>query len=88
MMAQGLHFHAYPCDVADFEVCRGTEAKVSEEVGPGRHARQQRRHHARHDVQEDGQGDWDAVMKTNLDSCFNMTKQVVRRRWSTAAGAA
>jgi acetoacetyl-CoA reductase len=22
-------------------------------------------------------GDWDAVMRTNLDSCFNMTKQVM-----------
>ena len=51
----------------------------------GRRAGQQRRHHARHDVQEDGQGDWDAVMQTNLDSCFNMTKQVcdgmVERGW-------
>ena len=30
--------------------------------------------------------DWDAVMRTNLDSCFNMTKQVmdgmVDRGWA------
>jgi hypothetical protein len=24
-----------------------------------------------------GKADWDAVMRTNLDSCFNMTKQVM-----------
>ena len=52
---------------------------------PGRRAGQQRRHHPRHDLQEDGQGDWDAVIRTNLDSCFNMTKQVcdgmVERGW-------
>jgi acetoacetyl-CoA reductase len=32
-----------------------------------------------------GKGDWDAVMRTNLDSCFNMTKQVMdgmlERNW-------
>jgi len=32
-----------------------------------------------------GKADWDAVMHTNLDSCFNMTKQVmdgmVERTW-------
>ena len=51
---------------------RAVEA-VAEAQGrarPDRRAGQQRRHHARHDVQEDGQAsNWDAVIETNLDSC-------------------
>jgi acetoacetyl-CoA reductase len=46
--------------------------KTWERSGAG----QQRRHHARHDVQENGQGELGRGAKTNLDSCFNMTKQV------------
>jgi acetoacetyl-CoA reductase len=76
MKAQGLSFKAYPCDVADFESASACVKKVAEEVGPV-------------DVLVNNAGitrdmtfkkmdkaNWDAVMKTNLDSCFNMTKQV------------
>ena len=65
-----------PCDVADFESAAACVKKVAEEVGPV-------------DVLVNNAGitrdmtfkkmdkaNWDAVMKTNLDSCFNMTKQV------------
>ena len=31
---------------------------------------------------------WDAVIKTNLDSCFNMTQAGGATAWSSAAGAA
>ena len=77
MRAQGHNFHAYPCDVSDYESCAQCVATVSKEVGPV-------------DVLVNNAGitrdktfkkmektDWDMVVATNLDSCFNMTKQVM-----------
>ncbi|MFC5301319.1 acetoacetyl-CoA reductase [Azospira restricta] len=85
MNAMGYGFMAYPCDVADFESCKACVDKVTKEVGPV-------------DVLVNNAGitrdmtfkkmtkaDWDAVIGTNLDSVFNMTKQVmdgmVERKW-------
>ena len=76
MNKQGYGFRAYPCDVADYDSAVACAHKVAAEVGPI-------------DVLVNNAGitrdmtfkkmdkvNWDAVMKTNLDSCFNMTKQV------------
>ena len=76
MKRQGLDFHAYPCDVADWDSCCACIRQVTGEVGPV-------------DVLVNNSGitrdmtfkkldrtNWDMVMHTNLDSCFNMTKQV------------
>jgi acetoacetyl-CoA reductase len=76
MREQGYRFYAYPCDVADFESCRACIAKIVEEHGPV-------------DVLVNNAGitrdmtfkkmdkiNWDAVMHANLDSVFNMSKQV------------
>ncbi len=85
MKAQGLSFCAYPCDVTDWNSCQQCVQKVVGEIGPV-------------DVLVNNAGitrdmtfrkmdkvNWDAVMSTNLDSCFNMTKQVcdgmVDRNW-------
>jgi acetoacetyl-CoA reductase len=85
MRDKGFQFHAYECDVADFDSAQACVAKVVEEVGPV-------------DVLVNNAGitrdmtfkkmdkvNWDAVMKTNLDSVFNMTKAVcdgmVDRGW-------
>ena len=77
MEAEGFQFSAYPCDVSDFDSCQRAVAQVAKEVGPI-------------DVLINNAGitrdmtfkkmtkvDWDAVMKTNLDSVFNVTKPVV-----------
>jgi acetoacetyl-CoA reductase len=83
--AKGYAFAAYPVDVADYESCQTCVAKVQAEVGPV-------------DILVNNAGitrdmtfrkmtkpDWDAVLKTNLDSVFNMTKPVcdgmVERGW-------
>jgi acetoacetyl-CoA reductase len=85
MKAKGHTFYAFPCDVTDWDACRACVQKVSVEVGPV-------------DVLVNNAGitrdmtfkkmdriNWDAVMHTNLDSVFNMSKQVcdgmVDRGW-------
>jgi len=85
MKEQGFDFKAYECDVADYDSAQACVAKVVQDVGPV-------------DVLVNNAGitrdmtfkkmdkpNWDAVMKTNLDSVFNMTKPVcdgmVDRGW-------
>jgi acetoacetyl-CoA reductase len=72
----GYSFKAYPCDVTDWDSCVACVKTVAGEVGAI-------------DVLVNNAGitrdmtfkkmdkaSWDAVIKTNLDSVFNMTKQV------------
>jgi len=85
MKTRGYEFRAYPCDVADFDSCRACVESVTKDFGPV-------------DILVNNAGitrdvtfrkmtksDWDAVMRTNLDSVFNVTKQVcdgmVDRGW-------
>ncbi|MBS1155013.1 MAG: acetoacetyl-CoA reductase [Proteobacteria bacterium] len=85
MNDMGYGFKAYPCDVADFNSCAHCVEQIVAENGPI-------------DVLINNAGitrdmtfkkmtkaDWDAVIHTNLDSVFNMTKQVldsmVERGW-------
>ena len=85
MNDQGYNFRAYPCDVVDFESARECVAKIEKDLRPV-------------DVLVNNAGitrdmtfkkmtpnDWDAVIRTNLYSVFNMTKQVmdgmVERNW-------
>jgi acetoacetyl-CoA reductase len=84
MNNMGYGFKAYPCDVP-ISSRQGLRRAVTKEVGPV-------------DVLVNNAGitrdmtfkkmtkaDWDAVISTNLDSVFNMTKQVmdgmVERKW-------
>ena len=85
MRKQGFEFRAFPCDVTDWSSAAACVQKVAADVGPI-------------DVLVNNAGitrdmtfkkmdkaNWDAVIRTNLDSCFNMTKQVcdgmVDRAW-------
>jgi acetoacetyl-CoA reductase len=85
MKGRGYAFGAYPVDVADFDDSAAKVAQIQKEMGAI-------------DILVNNAGitrdmtfkkmtkaDWDAVMHTNLDSCFNMTKQVmdgmVERNW-------
>jgi acetoacetyl-CoA reductase len=76
MEKQGFKFHAFPCDVADYDSAQECVAAITKELGPI-------------DVLVNNAGitrdmtfkkmdktNWDAVIKTNLDSVFNMTKPV------------
>ncbi|WP_432258080.1 acetoacetyl-CoA reductase [Cupriavidus sp. TMH.W2] len=85
MAEQDRKFHAYPVDVADYDSCQQCVAKIREELGSV-------------DILVNNAGitrdasfkkldkvNWDAVLRTNLDSVFNMTKPVcdgmVERGW-------
>src|SRR5258705_4188460 len=76
MKAQGLAFKAYACDVADFESAAACVKKVAEEVGPVDVLVNNAGITRDMTFKKMDKGNWDAVMKTNLDSCCNMTKQV------------
>jgi len=77
MKAKGYDILAVPCDVADFDSCGKAVAEVQNKLGSV-------------DVLVNNAGitrdmtfkkmdkvNWDAVLRTNLDSLFNMSKQVV-----------
>ena len=77
MKGRGYDIAAVPCDVADLDSCAKAVAEVTAKVGSV-------------DVLVNNAGitrdmtfkkmdkvNWDAVMRTNLDSLFNMSKQVV-----------
>ncbi len=77
MEGQGFKFLAYPCDVSDFDSCAKAVEQIVKDVGPI-------------DILINNAGitrdmtfkkmtkvDWDAVIRTNLDSVFNVTKPVV-----------
>jgi acetoacetyl-CoA reductase len=63
--------------VADFDSCHDTVAKISAEIGPIDILINNAGITRDMTFKKMGKVDWDAVMKTNLDSVFNMTKPVV-----------
>lgn len=77
MQEAGYTAHAYVCDVTDFDACQSLIAQINADLGPvdvlvnnagiTRDASFRR-------LEKD---DWDAVIRTNLDSVFNMTKPVL-----------
>jgi acetoacetyl-CoA reductase len=77
MKQKGYDIVAVPCDVTEFESCTGAASEVQAKLGPI-------------DILVNNAGitrdmtfkkmdkpNWDAVLRTNLDSLFNMSKPVV-----------
>ncbi|HTN27662.1 MAG TPA: acetoacetyl-CoA reductase [Burkholderiales bacterium] len=92
MKSKGHPFAAYPVDVVNYDDCAAKVAQMQREQG-------------QIDILVNNAGitrdmtfkkmtkaDWDAVMRTNLDSCFNMTKQVMdgmlERSWGRVINVA
>ena len=86
MDRQGYNFRAYSVDVADYDSAQHCVAKIQAEVGPI-------------DILVNNAGitqdttfkkmtkvNWDAVLRTNLDSVFNMTKPVCEEMVSRGFG--
>ncbi|MDP2325281.1 MAG: acetoacetyl-CoA reductase [Gammaproteobacteria bacterium] len=85
MKTRGYEFHAYPADVADFDSSASCVRKVEAEVGPVDALVNNAGITREMTFKKMTKPDWDAVIHTNLDSVFNMTKQVldgmVERNW-------
>ena len=76
MKKQGFTFHAHACDVADWESAVACVKKVTQDVGPVEVLVNNAGITRDMTFKKMDKANWDAVLKTNLDSCFNMTKQV------------
>ena len=85
MKSRSYAFSAYPVDVADYEDCARKCAQIGAECGPIDILVNNAGITRDMTFKKMSKSDWDAVMRTNLDSCFNMTKQVmdgmVERAW-------
>ena len=83
--ASGREFSAYPVDVADFNSCKECVARIAKEVGPVDILVNNAGITRDTTFKKMSKGDWDSVIRTNLNSVFNMTKQVmdgmVERGW-------
>ena len=77
MKKQGYEFHAVPADVADYDACAKCIKQVEAEVGPVDVLVNNAGITRDMTFKKMGKVDWDAVMHTNLDSVFNMTKAVL-----------
>ncbi len=85
MEGQGRKFHAYPVDVADYESCQQSLAKIRAELGSVDILINNAGITRDASFKKLDQVNWDAVIRTNLDSLFNMTKPVcedmMKRGW-------
>jgi acetoacetyl-CoA reductase len=77
MKSQGYGFGAYPVDVANFDDCAAKTQRITAEFGAIDILVNNAGITRDMTFKKMGKADWDAVMRTNLDSCFNMTKQVM-----------
>jgi len=82
---KGYSFAAYGVDVADYDSCQACVAKVHSEVGPVDILINNAGITRDMTFKKMTKADWDVVIHTNLDSAFNMAKQVcdgmVERGW-------
>lgn len=76
MKAKGYNFEACPCDVTDYESAKACCAKVVADIGPIDILINNAGITKDTTFRKMDKAAWDAVIRTNLDSVFNMTKQV------------
>lgn len=77
MKEQGYDFHAFQCDVSDFDSCQQAVAAVTAQLGPVDVLVNNAGITRDASFRKLGKADWDAVISTNLDSVFNVCKPVV-----------
>jgi acetoacetyl-CoA reductase len=85
MKAKGHDMSAVQVDVMDFDSCQKAVARIQSEAGPVDILVNNAGITRDTTFKKMGKTDWDAVLRTNLDSVFNMTKPVcdgmVERGW-------
>ena len=77
MKARGYEFTAVAVDVANYESCQAAVRRVESEVGPIDVLVNNAGITRDMTFRKMAKSDWDMVMHTNLDSVFNMTKNIV-----------
>ena len=77
MKKLGHSFHAVQVDVADFDSCAKAVKQIEADVGPIDVLVNNAGITRDKTFVKMGKTDWDAVLNTNLDSVFNMTKAVI-----------
>jgi acetoacetyl-CoA reductase len=77
MKGRGYAFSAFPVDVVDFDDCAAKCERIVKECGTIDILVNNAGITRDMTFKKMSKADWDAVMRTNLDSCFNMTKQVM-----------
>ena len=77
MKGRGYKFSAFPDDVVDYDSCARQCSIIQSEIGAIDILVNNAGITRDMTFKKMSKGDWDAVMRTNLDSCFNMTKQVM-----------
>ena len=85
MESQRYTFRAYPVDVADYDSCQRCAAKIQAEVGPVAILVNNAGVTRDMTLKKLDKVNWDAVIRTDLDSVFNMSKplceDMVARGW-------
>src|SRR5206468_1248445 len=85
MKGRGYSFSAFPVDVVDYDSCAKQCNILQSEIGPIHILVNNAVVTSDMTFKKMTKADWDAVMRTNLDSCLNMTKQamdrLVKRGW-------
>lgn len=76
-LAQGYAFASVEVDVQRFQSCQEAVAKIRTDHGPVSVLVNNAGITRDASFRKMGLEDWDAVLRTNLDSMFNMTKQVI-----------
>ncbi|WP_273428901.1 beta-ketoacyl-ACP reductase [Chitinibacter tainanensis] len=83
--AAGYDFAAFECDVTNFDACVALKATVDAQIGPVDVLVNNAGITRDATFKKLGKTDWDAVIGTNLDSVFNVSKQfvdgMVERGW-------
>ena len=92
MKARGYNFSAYSCDVSNFDSCAEAVKRIETQTSPIDVLVNNAGITRDMTFKKMGKADWDAVISTNLDSVFNMTKQVmdgmVDRGWGRVINVA
>ena len=85
MKGRGYSFSAFPVDVVDYDSCAKQCSIIAAEIGPIDILVNNAGITRDMTFKKMGKTDWDAVLRTNLDSVFNMTKPLcdgmVERGW-------
>jgi len=79
------HFHAFSCDVADYDSAQQCVSQIGTKLGPVEVLVNNAGITRDMSFKKMDKTNWDMVMRTNLDSVFNMTKPIcdgmVERGW-------